>query len=267
MGKINFKWVLLLIYLGLVASFVINWGEFDVAIQKLFYLIAPLTSIVAGILTLNLLGWQGKRSSVLKWVLAALGLWLLGELTTLYLTWKGESPYPSLADLFFLTGYVVFIKSVLLEAKLFDLQWKKLSPFLLTMIAAVFILVTAILGYIAVGAYSPEESLLVNLTTISWSIGDLIMGGMGLMLLAMAWQYRKGLVKKAWQLFMFATLINLVADTIYNLNPEAIYDGSTLTTVLDSMWVAAYFLMAGYFLEIRHEVQKLQLKAKKDNGV
>ncbi len=263
MNKMNFKWVLLLIYFGLVTVFLVNWGEFDGTVQKLFYLVAPLVSIVAGMLTLNLLGWQGKRASVLKWVLVALGLWFFGELTTLYMIWKGVSPYPSLADVLFLAGYAVFIRSVALEAKLFDLQWRKLKPSLLATLAIAFILVTAMLSYIAVKAYSPEESLLVNLTTISWSIGDLIMGGMGLMLLAMVWQYRKGAVKWAWLWFMLATVINLIADTIYNLNPEAIFDGSTLTTVLDIMWVGAYFMMAGYFLETRREVEKLQLKTQK----
>ncbi len=102
--------------------------------------------------------------------------------------------------------------------------------------------------------------MLVNMATLSWSVGDLIMGGLGLILLVMVWNYKNGLVRREWIWFMCAVLVNLVADTTYNLSPQATASGSLMTVFLNSMWVSAYFLFTGYFLQMRRELERLQTK-------
>ncbi|OGG08946.1 hypothetical protein A2154_03680 [Candidatus Gottesmanbacteria bacterium RBG_16_43_7] len=260
MKKFRFSLLLLLIYTLILVGFFINRGEQQVVINKIIYLLGPIISLVAGGITLHRLGWQGKRATVIKYIMMALGLWFLGEMVTMFMILMGKEPYPSLADVFFLIGYGVFSFAVVSEAKLFELNWNRLDRFLLIILCIVFALIVGIVGYISVIGYKPSESLLSNLTTVSWSIGDIIMGGLGLVLLAMMWQYKNSIAKNAWVWFMAATMVNLFADTIYNLNPEAISNGSILTIILDSFWVGAYLLFAGYFLEIYKDIQWAQSK-------
>lgn len=263
MRNIGFKWILLGIYYVVVLLFIHFRGDEHLTLINVIYLTGPMTAIVAGILTLRRLGWEGKRAQVLKIMILALVCWFVAEIISLYLTWKGETPYPSLADVLFLSGYALFCAAVVMEVRLFGLHWKKLSIPLLVVMGTIFLAVVSVVVYVAMRGYKIHESLLVNLTTISWSIGDLIMGGLGLVLLAMVWQYRTGAVKREWLWFMFATTINLIADTIYNLYPGTIISGSWLNALLNSMWVAGYLLFAGYFLELHQELGILQTKANK----
>jgi hypothetical protein len=262
MKNLNFKWLLAVLYCGLILSFFLYQGEENLVLNLTVYLIAPLSAVFAGIITLRRLGWQGRRAAVLKYVLFGLFLWLFGELVILYFAQEGMDPYPSIADALFLAGYALFSAAVISEAKLFDLHWKKIDPQVLWGLGSGLALVVGVVGYIAVTGYDSESGLLVSLTTISWSIGDLIMGGLALVLLAMAWNYREGMVKREWLWFILAALVNLVADTIYNLSPEAMLEGTNLTLFLNSLWSGAYFLLAGYFLQLNSELKKMQTKIK-----
>jgi hypothetical protein len=260
MRKMHFVWVLVLIFVAVTVTFFVNWGEYDVVIQKVFYLIGPITALVAGGMAIKKMGSRGKRANVLKSVILALGLWLVAEIVTLYMVYTGNEPYPSMADVLFLAGYAAFSIAVVWEVKLFGFKLRNMNRKIAVGLGIIFLITLTLVGYIAVKGFRPEESLLSNVTTLSWSMGDVVMGGLGLVLLGMAWEFRQGTVKKEWLWFMAATLINLVADMIYNLYPEALADGSMLTIVLDVMWQSGYFLMAGYFLEIRREVTRLQGK-------
>jgi hypothetical protein len=261
MKKIGFPWFLGIIYIILIGLFSVNWGEFDVLIQKILYLIAPITALASGWLTLLRMGWQGKRATILKHVIMALGFWLVAEVLTLYATWKGFEQYPSISDVCFWIGYILFSVAIIQEAKLFNFHVGKINKIVLLFLVVLYGCIIAIVGYFGIViAYKPDETWLVNAATISWSIGDLINGGLGMVLLAMAVQYHEGIVKRSWVWFVGATIINLLADTIYNMYPNALTDGSLLTLILDFMWVGGYFLYAGYFLEIRRNIYQIQKK-------
>jgi len=250
MNKLSYQWILGLLYSGLITIFLFFRGAEYVFFNQLLYLIAPLTALLAGFITISRLGWQGKRADVLKHILLALSSWFLGELSLLYFIWKGIETSPSIADTFFIAGYIIFCRAILLKTRLYDLHWKTINPRLLAALFSLFILVVGLVSYIGARGYNPGESMLVNLTTFSWSVGDLVMGGLGLILLALLWQYREGSVKQAWMWFLGAVITNLIADTIYNLNPEVIVDGSWANWFLNMLWVGAYLMFAGYFLEI-----------------
>jgi len=259
-NRLDFKWLLLIIYALIIALFLVDWGQVDVQVGKLVYLLGPLTALVAGGFTLKQIGLEGPRAFVLKIIIAALGLWLLGEAVTLYYSIIQIEPYPSIIDVFFLTGYVTFSLAVLFEIRLFKLDLRKLDSSVRLLLAGSFLVLFGIVVYFGIMSYSPEESFIINFVTLSWSLGDLLMGGLGLVLLAMVWEYRKGAVKSIWLWFVFAAFTNLVADIIYNINPEAVFEGSSLTTFLDVMWVGAYVLFAGYFMQLLKETKKIEAK-------
>jgi hypothetical protein len=262
MQKLNFRWWLAIIYLVLLTLYFINRGAANVVTQKLIYLVAPLVSLVSGKLTLDAVGWQGKRATVLKIFLFGLILWFIGEAYTAYMAWIKVEYYPSLSDVLYWIGYLLFPLAFILEMKLFNLRLNQLPPLVLTILGFAFTLVALVIGYIAVTiGYKPQESLLVNFATISWSIGDFITGTLGLILFAMSWQYKQGMVKKAWIWVAYSFFVFLIADIIYDIYPDALYAGSPLSMVLDFTWMGCYMLIAGFFLQILEQIKTIQIRS------
>lgn len=261
MTKLNPGFALAALYVLMVIFFLMHTGVENLLISNIVYQIAPLTAFFTGVITLRHLGWSGKRAAVLKWSVAALFAWVLAELTTVYFSWKAIPLSPSIIDAFFLSGYVLFSGAVLREAKLFDVKLNKLSSRLLLSLVGVFVLLSGVVGYSAAISYRIEDGLLSHLAVVSWSIGDLIMGGLALLLLAMVWEHREGAVRRGWLWFIMATLANLIPDIIFMITPAAIEDGSLLSVLLNSFWVGGYFLFTAYFLEMDIELKRIRAKA------
>ncbi len=127
MKTIGFKWVLTAVYVVIVLLFIHFRGDEHLTLINIIYMSAPAIAILGGIFTLRRLGWNGKRAQILKIMLLALVSWFVAESISLYLTWKGDQPYPSLADVFFLSGYGLFSIAVIQEVRLFGLHWEKMS--------------------------------------------------------------------------------------------------------------------------------------------
>ena len=241
-------------------SFLIFSSEGNIVIRHIVYLLGPIIAVVAGIITMRSFGWRGRRATIVASVLVGVGLWLVGETATLYFVWKGVDTYPTIADFFFVSGYIFYTLAVILKIKLFGLHWKKVSLKRLLILGIFFLLITIVVGYMALLGYDPEGGFLVNFTVFSWSLGDLVAGGLSLILLAMIWEYKDGLVRIGWLWFMGAILANLVADAVYSLNPGVILEGSWTSIILNSVWIAGYCMFAGYFLEVHREIQRIENK-------
>ena len=260
MKKINFKIFLFLIFILTTILFLIFSGEENVVIRLTIYLIGPITAVVSGIVAMKSFGWKGKSASIAMFILVGVWLWLLGEIATLYFVWKGVDTYPTIADFFFISGYIFYTLAVVFKIKLFGLLLKKINIKKLVILGILFLISALLSGYMALLGYDPEGGFLVNFVSFSWVLGDLVAGGLSLILLAMAWEYRGGLVRIGWVWFLGALIANLVADSVYSLNPKVIAEGSTLSILLDILWTAGYCMFAGYFLERYKGIKELKNK-------
>ena len=260
MKNINFKIFLFLIFIITTTLFLIFSGEENVVIRLVIYLIGPITAVVSGMVAMKSFGWSGKKAAIATSVLVGVGLWLLGEIATLYFVWKGVDTYPTIADFFFISGYVFYTLAVVLKIKLFGLVLNKIDIKKLVTLGILFLITALLSGYMALLGYDPEGGFLVYFVSFSWVLGDLVAGGLSLILLAMAWEYRGGLVRIEWLWFLGALFANLVADSVYSLNPRIIAEGSVLSILLDIVWIAGYCMFAGYFLERYKNTKELKNK-------
>lgn len=260
MKKFDFKIFLVLVFILVTTFFLIFSSEENIVIRHIVYLLGPITAVVAGLIAMKSLGWNGRRATIVASILVGVGLWLLGETATLYFVWKGIDTYPTIADFFFVSGYVFYTLAVVLKIKLFGLHWGKVNTIRWFVLGVSFILITLVVVYMTVLGYDPEGSFLANFTGFSWSLGDLVAGGLSLVLLAMIWEYKDGSVRIGWLWFMGAIFANLVADAVYSLNPGVILEGSWTSIILNSVWIAGYCMFAGYFLEVIREIKKIENK-------
>lgn len=260
MKQWNFKWTLGLLFSGVIGLFIAYHGKANVVNNDISYLIAPFTAVVAGCIALCRLGWQGNRALVVRDILIGSTLWFFGEVVLLILAWRGMDASPSLADILFCVGYFFFGRAVILEADLFEVQWKKLNFHVLALLVTAFAALAGVVGYIGAKGFDSHVSTIANIATLSWSVGDLIVGGLSLVLLVMVWEYRGGTVRREWMWFIGALLLHLVADTAYSLSPAVIVDGSWINTLLNILWMGGYFCIAGYFLEMDGELRRVRMK-------
>ena len=140
------------------------------------------------------------------------------------------------------------------------LDFKKIGYKVLTFFSIAFLLILIVVGYSAFLGYDQESSFLANFTTFSWSLGDLASGGLAILLLMMVWEYQGGAVRIGWLWFIGAIGLNLIADTVYSLNPDIILEGSWVAILLNIIWIAGYFMFAGYFFEQKTELDRLKNK-------
>lgn len=256
----DFRWTLGLLFSFVTALFVLYHGAENVVNNDILYLIAPFTAMVAGCIALCHFGWEGKRAMVIRDMLVGAGMWFSGEVTLLFLAWQGMPASPSPADLFFFIGYLFFGRAVIREADLFTVKWKKLNFHVVAFLMTAFAVMAGVVGYIGAKGFDSEMGILTNIATLSWSAGDLIVGGLSLVLLVMVWEYQGGTVRREWSWFLGALLLHLVADSAYSLSPAVIVDGSWINTLLNVLWVGGYFCIAGYFLEMESEMRRVRMK-------
>lgn len=260
MSKLNFYWLIAFLNVLSIYLLLLFRGEDQTNFYNASYMIGPVISFIAGFVLLKKLGFSSKRSAVVKWAVSAILLWIIGELVTIYYLNIGKDTYPSIIDIFFLLGYLSFSTAIVLEAKLFSFRIRDLGSSTASFLGIIFLLITTIVSYIIFIGYSPEESILSNLATVGFSLGDLLMGGLSLSLLALTWNYQGGTVRYEWMWFIGGVTVSLVADLIYSLNPDIITTSSLLSTFLDILWVSGYFMWAIYFSLINDRIVKFQSK-------
>jgi hypothetical protein len=256
----RYVWMVVL-YVSMIISFTFNWGTYDSEIQKTIYLIAPLIALYAGYYALKGIGLSGAKSKVLKTITLALLLWFIGELIFLYLDMNNLEPSPSPADFFFLAGYPIFLLAIAKEKRIFKLKLRDLKTqvkIALAFISLGIAFITIYLGYFV--AFDPTADFLTNVLGISWSLGDLMLGIALIYVVAMSWEFRSGVIKNTWISLLLWSTVNLIADTFFGIFPENVFDGSTMGIVLDALWISAYFFIAYYFFETRHQIETLSKK-------
>lgn len=153
--------------------------------------------------------------------------WFIGEFVwAVYNLLLGvEIPYPSIADAFWLIGYIPVFLALYFYVKLFGAVLSKkmlASSFLITAILTIIVSVTLIISII-----EAEADLLASLVGLAYPFFDL-----GLFSVALLGHliFLKGGLGKSWLLLTGATLLDVVADLLfcYTTVQEIYYNGHPL---------------------------------------
>lgn len=208
----------------------------------------PFISGAALVVSLVTLGKYWRKSSEafsLIWLgfTAGLFLWFLGENTwAIYtLILEVDVPYPSLADFFWIIGYIPFFIALLMYIKIFShaLSWKN------TLIIIVATLIVTVFVYISI--LSPITSLEKDAITLAMDFAyptlDILLFFMATLGLMIFW---KGKLGKSWLLICSATLMDVIADIIFSCaTAQGTYYCGHVSDLLFSIAYVLY-LMAFY---------------------
>jgi len=214
----------------------------DFVNQLALNIITVLCALVCAIiLTLISTFYERGEPSRTIWInfSFALWIWTIGEVIwAIYNMTVGDVPIVSLADGFFMLGYVFFTIAITTQFRLvmFDKSKK-------TIWIAVGVWMLAILLTLAILILTRSQSFSEEFLTYFYPVGDLAIGVSSVILVI---TFHRGLLSRLWLgLFVFALSDGLYAwaiiSGVYVYEPPA---GNLITLIIDLTYILAYLAVA-----------------------
>jgi hypothetical protein len=224
------------------------YGTFPDAVALFTDYATPLvsgTAALLGVLAARRYSTTLRSKFAKAWLLFALGMtaWFVAELiwAVYVLALNVAIPYPSVADLFYVAGYVFFAGGLLLYVGFFSsaITRKKL------MVTSAVIVVGTVL--VAIFLVSPviasNSGFLATIMDILYPVLDLLILGCAILGLTI---FVGGKLGRAWLLLIAAILLDEVADVVFSyMDAQGTYFSGSISDFL-YLWSYALFALAFY---------------------
>jgi len=188
-------------------------GEMPAISSDILFVVVSGTCALLGFLVIKRWGTTGRLGTARLGIFLGVVMWFLGELTwTLYeIALQISIPYPSLADAFYLAGYLPMTVGTFQLLLVFR-----------DLITRSRILFSAFLGALVVGLTSLLllEPLITNSTDLITMILDLAYPTLDVIVLIpclfMAVIFRGGVMAGSWRWISLGIALNVVADILFS---------------------------------------------------
>jgi len=243
----------LIVSISLTILYII--GQSDLEFMRIFSNIAfapvAFAPVVVALETSRRYGWEFKSKLGRIWSMFLIGLflWFLGEFVwAIYvLGFKIDVPYPSVADVFYLLGYPVFIYGLIMYFMEFrpTLSLKTAKSGLL--IAAVVIMLTIVFLYAPIITSSESlETIFLDLLYITLDLIILIFSAEAFLLTLGYQSLVGGGLWKAWLFLTVGAMLDAVADLLFsNLTLLDVYYEGHPSELL-YLWAYVAYCLAFY---------------------
>jgi len=202
----------------------------------------PAVVAVIALLSLFIVSKNEDFNST-KWLFLSAGilLYCLGELSWMvYELILGKDPFPSIADAFWLAGYIPLFIGLMLtvtETKISLISSR--MPLLCVVIGT--LIAVSIVFLISPILQSSEIALVEKVLDLAYPLGDLFLVIPALAILIL---YERGLLGKPWQFILIGFVFFSVADLLFSyFTWMEIYDVFPFHLV-DLLWASGYFATA-----------------------
>jgi hypothetical protein len=254
--------VLSFIFLAVVAVYWLHIGGNNyIPIRDMGYLIPPCMGVIAGVYALRIYGLAGGRARTILFLTLGVGCWFIGEcLWNYYEYFLHANPFPSIADIFYLTAYPLVFFGLWNEIRNAHVAWKRFHPSHMFLFSIFAVLLAVVVFYFGVyKAYDSHEMILTNLIAMGYGVGDLILILVTVFVLVLAWEYRGGKIAQVWLTIFIGMVFMLIADILFAINTDAYKTQVALVkNGLDTLWIISYalFQMGIFAVEAREKIAK-----------
>ncbi len=266
MPKIPFSFyflTVLFIFIGGIYVFRFG-GSSNYLITNILYLIPPFLAVISGVSATVSYSLESPRGKTLLFLTLGLLSFFIGEAIWFYLRIiLNIDPYPSVADIFFLSGYPLLLFALLNELKLHRLNLKAMSKFTKALLAVLVVLLSLIVFYFGVFlAYMPAASFLENFFALSYGIGDLILIIPALLVLKTTLDYGQGRLFGPWMFIFHGFVFTLVGDLLFAIYYNQYKNLVWPYTLIDLAWIISYLCFTYGFFGIIAALSAVQRKMK-----
>jgi len=207
--------LILMVGLALIYTFQGYYPEFIWFFSNAFPPVIAGAAVVSAGLSLEKYWYKVRERFSMVWLCFTFGLifWFVGEAVWMgyTLVWGVEIPYPSVADAFWLVGYVPFFIALYFYVKIFGSALSKKT-------LAISIAATAILSLlISITLITPilgaEEDLLTLIVDFAYPLLDIALFSVSLLGLLI---FLNGKLGKSWMLINAGILSDVAADILFS---------------------------------------------------
>jgi hypothetical protein len=206
--------------------------------------IAGAAVVVSGISLQKYWRKREERFSMI-WLLFTIGLfsWFVGESVWMGYTliWNVEVPYPSVADAFWIVGYIPFFFALYFYVKIFGTALSK--KMLATALAFTIFLASAISFTLITPVIGSEEDTLTLAVDFAYPLLDVALLSISFLGLLI---FMNGKVGKSWLLINLGIFMNVCGDILFSYTTlqETYYSGHFLEVFYHFGYL--FFLLAFY---------------------
>jgi len=239
-------------------------GDYESLANQIWNLVPPLLASICGIMAVKVYGMDNPHAKAIAFLALGIFFWFLGDSIWFILEYfLNKSPFPSVADYFYLLAYPLLLTGLSVEIKNNQLNW---SAGKISFGVLLSIIVGAIVLYFGVvQAYSPAESLLNNAIAISYGIGDLVLIIFAIVILMVAVGYHKGKLFYPWLYILIGFFLILAADILFAIYREEYENFTGLIRNIDLGWISGFLFISYGFFSIGDTVKNAQSKLLKGN--
>lgn len=239
-------------------------GRYYSIITSGLALVPPMLAWVYGFRAANTFNSTNKHRRSLQLISAGLLFWFLGELAFFFFQYMAHiDPFPSVADLSYIAGYVLLWAGLSMEIRINKASLKDFNQYIQFLIGLIMALLVGAVVYFGVFlAFVASEPLLNNIVVMSYGFGDLILIAPTLYVLKMAVDYRGGRLFMSWALILIALLLNLSADVSFAIYRNAYTMGLWPYNMIDIIWALTYMLFAYSFYATASHVREVRAKLR-----
>lgn len=214
----HFKWVAILI--AIIALFFFVMNVFIIGGDSFIYLLnsssnVPLMVCVTlsavfllfriGDLDRSRILWRGLVIGWVLWTLAE-SIWLLYSINA------ADIPYPSLADFFWVVGYIPISLGLFTRIRSMPVRLTRNQQILLTGLLLGIISTTVILIFIPIIQYFDPTRLIESLLNLFYPLADLFLMSL---VLRLFFSYEKGALGLTWQLLLIGFITMTFSDLLF----------------------------------------------------
>lgn len=197
-----------------VAYFLLQSSELLVPVTDYVFVLASGICSILAFLVVRHWGFRGKVGVVHLGLFLGIFLWFLGDTAwTIYETiLQIEIPYPSLADVFYLVGYIPIAIAIIQFLWAFRATLKKQSTFIALAVGLLFLgmTYTFLIGPIAVST----EDFLTKTYDVAYPVLD---SALVVLAIFMFFVFRGGKMAGAWVWISLGLLLTALADIAFSL--------------------------------------------------
>lgn len=203
----------------------------------------------------------GKSLDGRTWLLLGIGIffWGLAELIWAYHEIVKEVyPFPSFADIFYVTGYFPMILATLYYFSYIHLPLKTRKIYLVTSVSLVYGLLSLFSTIFPIAI--SDMALIEKVILITYILLDVYLIFSALLLVE---AFRGGALSRVWFVISLAFLFTGIADTIYSyLNLKGLYELGSPYNYIDFLWIAGYLCFIHASIYERISIEKISKRIK-----
>lgn len=234
-------------------------------LQGIVFLMPPLLAAILGFYAANTYKLENIHGKTMALLASGLAFFFAGELFFfMYQYVFHKTPFPSIADVFYLLAYPLILLGLLNEVRVHKPKLTEFSKKAITLMSLVTVAIVAVVAYFGIyKAYDSDATLLANSIAISYGIADLIILVPTMYVLKLAFDFKGGKLFYSWMLVFFAMLFMLTGDVLFASYVDQYSAGTSPYNLIDLLWVASYLLFAYSFLYTASVLKELRQKLVK----